>query len=116
MVDSDSKALEVAKVLSNEANTKYEFVECDTSEDVERFSSDLIILDVAFGIQKVEIVTDLDKIEQTKPYSMHDFDLGLTLKLLKKLGKIKSVKIIAIPMDYDTTKAVEEVRKIVANL
>lgn len=42
---------------------------------------------------------------------MHDFDLAVTLKLLKKIGKIKTVRIIAIPSVYEKKRAVKEVKE-----
>ena len=62
------------------------------------------------------LVGDLEKIEQSKIYSMHDFDLSITLKLLKKINAIDSVRIIAIPPDYVEEKAVEETAEIISSL
>ncbi len=42
---------------------------------------------------------------------MHEFDLSLNLKLLMKLRKIKSMKIIAIPMNYELEKEIPEIKK-----
>jgi Ni,Fe-hydrogenase maturation factor len=112
LVKGDSAALKVAELLKGEKNL--ELVECDTAEDIERFGPDLLILDTAQGIDKVMLMTDLERIEQTRPYSMHDFDLGITLKLLMKMGKIKSVKIIAVPAKCDVKKAVSEVKRMLA--
>ena len=43
----------------------------------------------------------------TPIYSLHDFDLGISLKLLKKIDLIDSVKIIGVPMKIGEDKAIE---------
>lgn len=55
-------------------------------------------------------------LETGKIYSMHDFDLAVTLKLLKKLKLLDSVRIIAVPMGYDGEKAMEEVSAFISTL
>jgi len=107
IVNKDSIALKLAKKLEGKVSAR--FIECDVSENIERFGRNLIILDAALGIKKVSLVSNLDKIKTIKPYSLHDFDLGMTLKLLKKMGKIDSVKIIAVPVNYDLKKGAKEV-------
>jgi Ni,Fe-hydrogenase maturation factor len=52
----------------------------------------------------------------SKSYSMHDFDLPITLKLLKKIGSLDSVLIIGVPSDYSKEKAIAEVSKIISSL
>jgi len=113
LVDKDSLALIVARELHSE---RFEFVECDSAENIEQFGKDLLILDVAEGITSVGIITDISKLETFHAYSLHDFDLTMTLKLMKKIGKINSVRIIAIPVHYDKKKAVAEVTKILNSL
>lgn len=114
LVEKDSIALKIAGALSKK--TKAEFIECDAVDDLETFGPDLVILDPAVGIKKVELITKLSALEKTRPYSMHDFDLAITLKLLKKIGKIRTVKIIAIPVNYDEKSAAKEVKQIISIL
>jgi Ni,Fe-hydrogenase maturation factor len=87
---------------------KFEFEEIDGVENIEDEGRDLVIIDSATTIKKVEIITDLDSIRLEKIYTMHDFDLGITLKLLKKMGKIDSVLIFAVPQKYPMKKALAE--------
>lgn len=86
-----------------------QFVEFDTAEDLEKEGPELAIIDAVQGIKKIEILTekDLEKIGNSKTISMHDFDLGLNLKLLKKLGKVKKILIFGIPVGMDEEKAFE---------
>ncbi len=113
LVDKDSLALAISRELRSK---RFEFVECDSAENIEQFEKDLLILDVAEGIKSVCLVDDLSKLETFHAYSLHDFDLTMTLKLMKKIGKINSVRIIAIPVHYDKKKAVAEVTKILNSL
>ncbi len=108
LVPEDSIALKVAGKLKE----KFEFKILDAVEDVEKEGKHLIILDAAENIEKIILIDDLEKLQTDKIYSMHDFDIALTLKLLKKIGKIESVKIIAIPKNYGLEKAAIEVEKL----
>lgn len=105
----DSLAFRVADILRQDS-TSFEFIECDSAENLEKHGPDLLILDVAKGIDKVTVLDDLTVLESAPSYSMHDFDLALSLKLLKKLGKIRSVRIIALPMGMDAKHAAEEAK------
>jgi len=110
----DVAALDVADALQGMPGV--EFVECDTAEDIERHGPHLVILDTAIGIDNVVVLDSVDKIEKTKPYSMHDFDLGIMLRLLLKTGKIGSVRIIAVPAHCDREKGAGEVKKLLTSI
>src|SRR3989344_6567730 len=80
-----------------------QFIEADPNEDFPpKNEKDLVILDVVAGIKELKIFSlkDLKEIKKS-PNSPHDYDLGLHLLLLKKLGKINSVKIIGLPSSHD---------------
>jgi Ni,Fe-hydrogenase maturation factor len=62
------------------------------------------------------LIDDVDKFVQTKALSLHDFDLGLNLKLAKKLGKIKSVKIIGVPANISEDEAIQKISQLTASL
>jgi hypothetical protein len=64
-----------------------------------------VILDVAKGIEGVRVVNDLDKLIDERRVSLHDYDLGMELKLLKKLGKIKELRLIMVAMGMKEDKA-----------
>jgi Ni,Fe-hydrogenase maturation factor len=84
---------------------EFEFKEFDPNENLEREGRDICIVDTVEGIDKAMLITDIDSIKTQKIYSMHDFDLGYTLKLLKKLGYIDSVLIFGVPMKITTDEA-----------
>jgi hypothetical protein len=56
-----------------------------------------IIVDTCFGVDKITEFSDLDKFADVRRVSVHDYEVITELKLLKKLGKIKKLKIIAVP-------------------
>ncbi|MDZ7587625.1 MAG: hypothetical protein U0946_07775 [Patescibacteria group bacterium] len=57
---------------------------------------DWIIVDVCQGIDKLTEFEDIDKFESLRRVSVHDYEVSMELKLLKKLGKIKKLKIIVV--------------------
>ena len=72
-----------------------------------------IILDVAVGIDKIRVFEDLDKLVTEKRVSLHDYDVAMELKLLKRLGRVKNVKIVAVPMKSSEKQIINELRKII---
>ncbi len=93
-----------------------EFKEFDTAENLEDEGRDPVILDSAFGIDKVTLIEDIDSLQMSKTASMHDFDLPITLRILKKLKAIDSVRIIAIPANYPEKKALDESAAIIRSI
>ncbi len=117
LVEEDNLALELLPKLKKEF-PEIEFIETDSTESLEQFGPELKIIDVSPGIDKIKILDiknekDLEILNTSKIFSMHDFDLGYNLKLLKKLNKIDSAEIICIPMNMKKEKAFEEVKKII---
>jgi Ni,Fe-hydrogenase maturation factor len=72
-----------------------------------------IILDVAVGIDKVRVFEDLDKLVTEKRVSLHDYDVAMELKLLKKLGKIGELKIVAVPVKASEEEIVNKLDKVI---
>lgn len=90
---------------------KIKFIEFDPTENLEPEDKNLIIIDTIQGITEIKIINSIDQISKQKVFSMHDFDLGYNLKILKKLGLIETVKIIGIPMKMSENEAIEGVKK-----
>ena len=107
LVEEDSLALKVAEELRKEFKD-INFQKIDSLSSLEKTPPNLYILDVAEGLQRVEKITDLEELQEIKLVSLHDFDLGTELLLLKKIGKIEGATIIAIPLGYPLEKAVSE--------
>jgi Ni,Fe-hydrogenase maturation factor len=112
---NDPLAWEVAGLL-RPGFPNIEFIKSDSPDDIAATKSTkgrerIIIMDTARGIKKPGLLS-IDDIIEKGAVTTHDIDLGMTLKLLKKTGKIdnKKVRIIGIPMnsrpDATTTKSV----------
>jgi Ni,Fe-hydrogenase maturation factor len=86
-----------------------DFVVTDPNENLKPENSELYIIDTVRGIKKVEIITDLNKIQLNRIYSAHDFDLGFNLKLLQKIGKLNKVVIFGVPSKTKKQKALEQI-------
>lgn len=110
LLDFDNLPLKLIPSLQKKF-PKIKFMEFDPTEELDKQGKNLIILDTIEGIKKVTIIESIDKISKAKLYSMHDFDLGYNLKILKKLNLIDSVKIIGIPMKISKEKALNEISK-----
>ena len=93
-----------------------DFVEFDPNENLEKEGRNPTIIDTIEGIDHVVLFTSIEKIKTQRIYSMHDYDLGYNLKLLKKLGYIDSVKIIGVPMKMKEADALKELSAAISNL
>ncbi|MDP3027318.1 MAG: hypothetical protein Q8N63_06425, partial [Nanoarchaeota archaeon] len=113
LVEKDSLALKLLPKLKKDFHD-IEFKEFDPTENLESEieNGKLFILDVVEGIDEVRLIKDIGKLEIIKSCSMHDFDLAYNLKLLKKIGKLKEVEIIGVPMDMSEKEAFREVSNI----
>ncbi len=83
----------------------------DPNEDWE-VPENMLIVDTAVGVTDVTVFHDLDSFSPAPRISMHDFDALANIRLLKKLGKIKSVTIIGLPPDMEEQRAIEKVNEI----
>ena len=106
LVKEDSMPLKLIDKLRKEF-PYIEFIEFDTVEELD-LEKELNIIDTVKGIKKVELTEDIDKIITDKIYSMHDFDLGYNLKLLKKMKMIEKVRIFGIPSNMKEKEAMKE--------
>ncbi|MBU1198470.1 MAG: hypothetical protein KKF46_08175 [Nanoarchaeota archaeon] len=103
----DNLAVKIGRKL-NVKGFEVEF--CSNPDDL--LNHDLkesIILDVAKGIEKVDLFDDIDSLEFSVIFSLHDFDLSFFLKLLKETGQVDKVNIIGIPQNYNEENALDEV-------
>ena len=89
-----------------------DFVEANSPDDIEE-QEEILILDTAKGITKAIVLNDIDALCSNRTCSLHDFDLGMTLKLMQKMGKLKRVRIFCIPMGYSKAKAFAELKRLI---
>jgi hypothetical protein len=111
---SDNLAIKVGKGLEKDGHTILQLenplglLELDLKE--------YVILDVAYGIKKVTLIDNVDKLVLGRLCSLHDFDMAYFLKLLRRLGKLEKVRILAIPQRMSAPKALLAVRSLLHNL
>jgi len=76
-----------------------------------------ILIDTVLGIEEVSLFdeSDIEKIVLSPRASVHDFDLGFQLKLLKKMGMFRKWRLIGIPGDkpLDQDRVISILRKLV---
>lgn len=100
----DNLAITVAKKLCSYLKGQVTFELIQPNEDLP-FSNgqDVVILDVVDGIENVKILTatEIGQLKLSPRFSAHDFDLGLQLKYLKKLGRLGKVTIVGLPMSKE---------------
>ncbi|MFH0929914.1 MAG: hypothetical protein V1814_01540 [Candidatus Moraniibacteriota bacterium] len=113
LLDFDNLPLKLSPKLEK-LFPEIDFVITDPSENLKPINGELIMIDTVEGIEKVVVLDDLEKIQTGKIYSLHDFDLAFNLKLLQKIGKLKSVKIFGVPMGGDKAKILEQLKKSIA--
>lgn len=113
LIEADSLPIEMMRELQREF-PDIRFLEFDPTEEFPNQS--MIILDTVIGIDKVKIIEDIDKIVSEKAYSLHDFDLGYNLKLMKKMDKIRDIKIIGVPIGMEKEDALREVSNLLKSV
>lgn len=75
-----------------------EIVKCISPDEILNYiGKDFFILDVVKGIKEVVLIEDIDRLNTGKLVSLHDFDLGFFLKLMKETGRLERIKIIGVP-------------------
>jgi len=111
LFEKDNLALRAIPFLEKKF-PQINFVFLDPNENFPQVKI-LWLIDTVWGIKKVSLIEDIEKIENSPRFSAHDLDLGLYLKLYKKLGKIKKIKIIALPFQLSLPKAVQETESII---
>lgn len=93
-----------------------EFIEIDPNENLKPENGKLVIIDTIAGIEEVIAIKDIDKIDKIESnpnVSMHDFDLGFNLKLLKKIGILKEIVIFGIPQNKEKQAVLEQLVQII---
>lgn len=116
LVEKDNIVLKIMPDLKKEF-PEIEFKELDANEDLQKQGKELKIIDVAEDLDKVKGIKissleDFNRILTNKVYSMHDFDLGYNLKLLKKMNLIDEVEIICVPMNIKEKEALNQIQLI----
>jgi hypothetical protein len=105
----DNAAVKIARKLKIPGiNFKFISPNQDLPEE-----KNLVLLDVVEGLKKVRVFRDVRKIKLSPRATVHDFDLGMQLKYLQKVGKLKKVTIIGIPRDSRQVRMAQERLKVI---
>jgi len=115
----DQKAIEVARELEGTVEG-ISFVFVRPNEDLPFAGKrHVVILDTVEGIRDVALVEGdgIDGLILSPRGSVHDFDLALQLRYLKKLDKLGEVTIIGVPLrgEVDHLRIKSILRKLVAH-
>ncbi|MBW2997070.1 hypothetical protein KY349_01875 [Candidatus Woesearchaeota archaeon] len=98
----DNLAIQVADLIIADRIPGLEIIKCISPDEILGYlDKNFIILDVVKDAKEVMLIDDIDKLKSGSIVSLHDFDLGFFLKLMKETGKIEKVKIIGIPQQGD---------------
>jgi len=67
------------------------------------------IIDVVKNLKQVKLITNLDQLKSTRQLSLHDYDLGMQLALIKKINSKLEIKIIGLPPTGEPAEILESV-------
>lgn len=102
-VSVDNVPLTMSKRLATDF-PMLEFVKVAPNADLPFADQEkVIIFDTIQGISTIRIFheQDLKHLVLSPRTSVHDFDLGFQLKFLMKIGKLKYITLIGLPMGVD---------------
>ncbi len=92
---------------------EYNFIITDPNENLKPDNKKLVIIDTIVGINEAIVLDNIDKIQDSPRYSMHDFDLGFNLKLLQKIGELEKVIIFGLPIKSKKKIILEQLVKLI---
>ena len=96
----DNLAIRVAELIIQDKISGIKIVKCVSPDEILNYmDKEFIIFDVVKGAKDIMIIDDIDRLKSGRIVSLHDFDLGFFLKLMKETGKIEKLKIIGIPQE-----------------
>jgi Ni,Fe-hydrogenase maturation factor len=106
----DSLAIQIADHFAANPVKDIEFIKCVAPDEVLNYiGKDFCILDVVKDLKEPRLFDNIDQLVANNLVSLHDFDLGFFLKLMKETGRIDKVRIIGIPMDATVAEVKEKV-------
>jgi hypothetical protein len=114
LLEEDSLPLRLLPGL-REAFPAVEFREIDPTEDLRVLGRRPILIDTVVGPKDVVVLNGTERVEDGPKCSMHDMDLGMSLKLMTKAGMIDSVTIIGVPAAMKEKEALEKTKRILPN-
>lgn len=108
----DSLPLRILPTLEKRFS-EIDFRIVDPNEEWE-VPEELVAIDTVEGINHVQVFPNLEQFRNSPRFTPHDFDILTHLKYLKKLGKIKRVRIIGIPTEFEEQEALAAISEILS--
>ncbi|MBW2967599.1 hydrogenase maturation peptidase HycI [Candidatus Woesearchaeota archaeon] len=109
-LENDNLAIRIADALIADQTPEIEIIKCISPEEVMHYTDkDFAILDVVKGLTEPRVIDDIGKLETGTMVSLHDFDLGFFLKLMKETGRLENIRIIGLPQKGDVAGLKEKV-------
>ncbi|MFW6014471.1 MAG: hypothetical protein ACOCQG_04820 [Candidatus Nanoarchaeia archaeon] len=108
-ITQDSYAIKLGRELEFE---DVDFIECQSADEfLEKVKGlkEIVVLDVAKDITDVKLVTN-ENIKSSKITTGHDFDIGFFMSLLKEMGELQKINIIAIPQKEPDKNIIKKVK------
>jgi Ni,Fe-hydrogenase maturation factor len=95
----------------------FKFVKCENAIDIMAYvdSDEIIVLDNVKGLKKPWLFRSIEEFKTVESVTTHDIDLGTFLHVLDGMGKLKSVKIIGIPLGSKKSDVLGEMNKILSS-
>lgn len=90
------------------------FRKSSSSEELEDEGRRLVVIDTVKGIDQVTLIEDLEDV--TPGRIAGGSGLLLSLRILLKLKSVDSVKVIAVPDEYESDDAVEEIARLLGEM
>jgi hypothetical protein len=93
--------------ILHELRKKFPRIQFEVKDPNEEWEApeELTIIDTVEGIREVTVFDDLSQFAAAPRVTMHDFDALTNLRYLQKLGKIKKVRVIGVPMNISEAEA-----------
>lgn len=89
------------------------FKKCRISDDLEGEGRDLVALDSVRGVQEVTLI---DELSSLSPRVVEGSETLLTLRILKSIGSLDSVRVIAVPQGAGPQEAIGGIKRILSDL
>lgn len=113
----DSLAVRVADLIIEDRIPGIEIIKCISPDELlNYFDKDFVILDVVKDAKDVMIIDDIERLQAGRIVSLHDFDLGFFLKLMKETGRMDKIMIIGIPQQGEIRDIKEKVKNKILGL
>jgi hypothetical protein len=111
LVPEDSSAIRILHDLGR-LLPEIEFIPFDPTENFPE-GDPVYFLDTVINAKDISVIEDISTLEDSPRNSVHDYDLGMQLKLLGKIGKLPKVIIFGVPGNAKTTDFLNDLVKII---